>query len=112
MSELSDETRRALENETNRGPWDDFSPYYFNDEDADDALDWDDEDDQEDNDTDYLEADFGDEEVVSWDEYLALLPWLDRQWARFTTWWPIVRLSNWWYRLSTRLHRTGRHSRF
>ena len=107
MTELSDEARRALENETNRGPWDNFDPYYVDDEYNDDFFDWENEE------RDYdSEDDFEDYEIITWDEYLASLPWLERQWTRFTAWIPIVRLSNWWYRLSTRLHLTRRHNRF
>ena len=115
MSDLQDEIARPTDGhrlETNPGPWGDNSPYYLDDDYADDFLDWDEDDYNPEDFPDNFDPDDDDYEVISWDEYLASLPWLDRQWARFTAWWPIVRLSNWWYRLSTRLHLTRRHNRF
>ena len=105
MTELEDEIKR-LEEETNRGPWGNYDPYYLDDEYADDLFDWDEwcaEDEFDPDDNDY--------EVISWDEYLAGMPWWERiktrvEASRFGLWLAGLR-----YRLAVRLSQR-RHSRF
>jgi hypothetical protein len=105
MTELQDEIDR-LENETNHGPWGNDDPYYIDEEYADDFFDWDEwcQEDPEDE----LDPDDNDYEVISWDEYLASMPW----WERIKTRIEASRIGLWLaglrYRLGVRLSQRRR----